>query len=239
MSVTFSRLGHLGRMGNSMFQIAAVIGYAEKHGQPFGFPAWEYQDYFANPLPSFPNEPVRVIQERSFSWHEPKAPFPHRNIDLYGYFQSEKYFKHAEATVRHYFKPKKEYEKSNFVSVHVRRGDYLGLSDYHNVLGMEYYNAACGMFSNCIFAVFSDDIPWCRENFKGDHFIFVDSGNDIDDFFIMASCAHHIIANSSYSWWAAWLSEMDGKRVIAPKKWFGPAAPHNPKDIYCENFTVI
>ena len=239
MIATFTHLGKLGRMGNTMFQIAATIGYAKRHGFEFAFPKWSYQQYFKNPLPELYPHVNRFIpyQEKSFNYYE--IPAYKQGIDLYGYFQSEKHFAHCKDEIKHYFCPEKEYEKSNFTSIHIRRTDYLELSHYHNVLPLSYYHNAISHFDNTMFMVFSDDISWCMENFKGDNFVFIKTENDIEDFFLMSGCKNNIIANSSYSWWAAWLNDNPDKKVIAPKDWFGVKANKNPKDLYCEGWLVL
>jgi hypothetical protein len=90
------------------------------------------------------------------------------------------------------------------------------------------------------FLVFSDDMEWCKENFIGDQFIFVEGENDVTDLWIMSYCKHNIIANSSFSWWGAWLNDYKHKIVVAPLKWFGPAKGDiKTDDIYAENWIRI
>tara|TARA_R110000822_G_scaffold50816_6_gene132483 strand:+ start:652 stop:2262 length:1611 start_codon:yes stop_codon:yes gene_type:complete len=130
------------------------------------------------------------------------------------------------------------------VSLHIRRGDYTlpKYSSHHPVQTIEYYHEAMSHFSNNVnYLIFSDDIDWAKENFSGDNFNFITQktiqGNDVMDtldiskggypdyieLYLMSLCDHNIIANSSFSWWGAWLNENPNKKVIAPKKWFGPA----------------
>ena len=86
---------------------------------------------------------------------------------------------------------------------------------------MEYYKSAMGHFRGYKFVIFSDDIPWCKENFIGDNFTFIDGEEDYIDLYLMSVCEHNIIANSSFSWWGAYLNTNITKKVIAPKEWFG------------------
>jgi hypothetical protein len=164
-----------------------------------------------------------------------------KHLYLDGYFQSEKYFLNTRDNLLKEFEfPPLDYEnKKNLVgiksindsvSVHVRRGDYLKseILNYHGVTSANYYIKAIkhisSSVSNAQFFVFSDDIAWCKSLFKSENvpFTFIDSNSVKDawkDMYLMSQCKHHIIANSSFSWWGAWLSELDGIK-IAPKKWF-------------------
>lgn len=178
------------------------------------------------------------------------------NCDLSGYFQTEKYFSHIRKNLLDIFTFKLEIEKialdywinnivpflngSSPVSIHVRRGDYTLYPDHHPTCSKEYYDAAISSFGGDFkFVIFSDDIEWCKENFKGDKFHCVDTGSPYVDLKIMTMCSHHINANSSFSWWGAWLNPKKEKRVICPSRWFGPAIQKNIEDIYCEGWEVI
>ena len=156
------------------------------------------------------------------------------------FYQGEKYFIAVGELIRREFTLKKELsfraqeilqkiEKDNSISLHIRRGDYvtnLKTSAYHGVYGLDYYRAAMKLIkekiSNPIFFIFSDDINWAKENFAGEEFIFVSSPEieDVEEMILMSKCKHNIIANSSFSWWGAWLNNNLEKVIIAPKKWF-------------------
>lgn len=105
------------------------------------------------------------------------------------------------------------------VSVHVRRGDSL-LNRSLTRMNMRYYDEAMAHFDGASFAVFSDDIPWCRETFRRPDVVFVEGNADTVDLFLMARCDHHVIANSTYSWWAAYLNRAPSPTVIYPMPWF-------------------
>jgi hypothetical protein len=118
---------------------------------------------------------------------------------------------------------------SNSVSIHIRRGDYVDdkkTKSAHLTFGMEYYNEAIKIIKekieNPVFYVFSDDIEWVKENFKIDSptvFVSKPEIKDFEELMIMSKCKHNIIANSSFSFWGAWLNQNPNKIVIAPKKW--------------------
>lgn len=107
----------------------------------------------------------------------------------------------------------------NQVAIHVRRGDYVGNSFYVDLSETPYYEQAMMEFPDADFLVFSDDISWCKKQpiFAGCE--FSEGHTEVEDLNLMASCTGHIIANSSFSWWAAYLSPNGGK-VIAPKLWY-------------------
>ncbi len=109
-----------------------------------------------------------------------------------------------------------------YVAMHLRRGDYVDNPFYVDLAKTGYYIDATNLFPNRKFLIFSDDISFAKTYFEGDKFAFDDSENEIDAFNRMASCDSHIIANSSFSWWAAWLSPTFTKKVIAPTndKWY-------------------
>ena len=152
-----------------------------------------------------------------------------------GYWQSEKYFESIEDIIRNVFTfPEaseqnkaiaREMAASTSVSIHVRRGDYLRYF-LNNVLDEAYYGPAMAYFTERFkdvhFFIFSNDISWCREHLSAERISFVDwnTGKDSPyDMWLMTQCKHNIIANSSFSWWAAYLNIHKDSIVISPKKW--------------------
>ena len=163
---------------------------------------------------------------------------------LHGYFQNYRYFMGHEAFVKNLFKFDKSkisnknlqlaanFQQQNTVSVHVRRGDYVTdvvTNNFHGCCTLDYYHAAiktvAANLPNVTIVFFSDDMPWVREHFesvKGNK-IFVEGNIGADswiDLYLMSHCGHNIIANSSFSWWGAWLNNNTEKIVVAPKNWF-------------------
>ena len=164
-----------------------------------------------------------------------------QKIFLKGYFQTEKYFSKYRTEILQEFKVVsnlkeetiallKTIEGTNAVSIHIRRGDYVNHS-IHDSCTAEYYNKAMALVESRIespvYFVFSDDINWVKENFspkfKTYYVDFNDAKTNYEDLKLMASCKHNIIANSSFSWWGAWLNTHKNKIVIAPEKWFNVA----------------
>lgn len=175
---------------------------------------------------------------------------------VHGYFQSEKYFESYRKEIKEEFRfsdnvvrdcqlklkqLKQEHSDSPLCAVHFRRGDYTKLSHVHTNLGAEYYNPAFGWMSKniqgCKFVAFSDDIKWCKDNLPKD-FILSEMPSMLHDMKLMSMCDAHIIANSSFSWWAAWLSDST-KQVIAPQSWFGPEGPKSWNTIYASGWGII
>jgi hypothetical protein len=232
--VTFKNQG---RLGNFLFQAATAYAYALKHNQEFTVPTttndpyWNplYLQHLAKPLP--PNKPTVIIRERGHQFQE-LLPLPHSisNIILEGYFQSEKYFKDYRKEVLKAFNLKWEpAETENIVSVHVRRGDYLKYPHKHPPVTVEYYKAAMEKIKELTnkdrwqFLFFSDDIQWCKDNFKGPWYSFSDVGlSPIEDLEAISWCRHHINSSSTFAWWGAWLNQNPNKIVITPKLWFVP-----------------
>ncbi|MFJ7565835.1 alpha-1,2-fucosyltransferase [Herminiimonas sp. NPDC097707] len=174
------------------------------------------------------------------------------NCYLSGYWQSEKYFADLSVDIREDFRFLPILQGPNFelakqltaetsVSVHIRRGDYINnpknISTFQ-VCSLEYYQAAIKYVTERVaqpvFYIFSDDIKWVKENLKMDfphHYLSHNQGGEsYNDMRLMSLCKHHIIANSSFSWWGAWLNPDQRKIVVAPKKWF--VAEFDTRDLY-------
>lgn len=188
---------------------------------------------------------LRMVQEKQFHFDSALLDAPDQ-VYLIGYWQSERYFLDVADTIRRDFTPKlclhgQSGEVARViagipaVSVHVRRGDYAdtpSTNAVHGTCSPEYYRAALELVAQRVrdphFFVFSDDIWWCREHLPSAHrMTFVDhNGPDRthEDFHLMSMCRHHIIANSSFSWWGAWLAPRPDKIVIAPSRWFKDCA---------------
>jgi hypothetical protein len=180
------------------------------------------------------------------------------NVYLDGYWQSEKYFKDNKDAIKNDFQFKNTLDahnqeivnkmnQTNSVSIHVRRGDYISDSQAAKVHGgittLAYYKKAIDMINdkvdNPVFFIFSDDIAWVRENInlKNSYFIDWNQGKDsYKDLQLMSNCKHNIIANSSFSWWGAWLNKNDSKIVVSPNKWFNTK---NAEDVISDDWVKI
>lgn len=151
---------------------------------------------------------------------------------IVGDFQSENHFREIEETIRKEFtlkNPPKPISDPNSVSIHLRGGDYVRgkKSGFHGTCSPEYYEQAVAHIKTRVdsphFYIFTDDIEWAKNHIKFPQpFTLMSEKNHtpVDELFLMSSCIHNIIANSTFSWWAAWLNQNPKKIVIAPKKWF-------------------
>lgn len=254
-TVTYSRLGNNGRLCNSMFQIAGTISYAMEHGKDFAFPEWRYSKYMKKSFPVGAVPVDRITNEPTF--HYTPIPKIDGNVDLGGYYQSSKYFKKHIKEILPYITLNSTYTdmirdkyddvlKKKTCSIHVRHGDYLlnpVHREYHGVLSLEYYGDAMqklygNSYEDITFLIFSDDMEWCKENFHLPNQVFVEGEEDVIDLFIGSYCKDHILANSSFSWWMAYLTPHRDTRVVAPKDWFWKANL-DTKDLYCEGWMKV
>ena len=249
-----------GGLGNQMFQYAYGKHLSYKYNTEIRFDIRFYdlnltpkREFLLNKFPNtFPNTdinislvgPIYPIVD-DFNYRELPKPVG-SNYYLDGYWQSEKFFKESEDLIREDFKPsEKILDKisntplvdTNTISLHVRRTDYLNSNDYHPIQSAEYYQKAIEIIGDYDYIfVFSDDIKWCKDNLKFDNMIFIDGFNELEDLFLMSMCKNNIIANSTFSWWGAWLNNNPDKKIIAPTKWFGEKVNLNDKDIIPNNW---
>ena len=266
--IGFNVLGRLGRLGNQMFQYAALKGISRNVGADFCIPnhTQAVNDGIGNMLRTelfdsfdlrvninlLDNGHAPVVQERFFHFDEELFRMCPDHVSLHGYFQTEKYFKNIEQEIRDDFtfnheilNPCKEMISSldNPVSLHIRRTDYLTNSANHFNLPIEYYENALKNFGNDRnVIVFSDDPKWCKQQeiFSDDRFMISENTDNRVDLCLMSLCDDFIIANSSFSWWGAWLSSNKTKKVFAPSKWFGPNNSHlDTKDLLPSEWTVL
>lgn len=254
--IGFNLLGSLGRLGNQMFQYAALKGIAQNRGYQICIPtSHQLNDYFKMQSLNVLNYQLiddrrPIIAESTFAFDENLFNRCPNWVSLYGYFQSEKYFKHIREQVLTDFQFHDRIADScrsaisNWkkpVALHVRRTDYI-TNPNHTLLSLKYYEKALKHFDNDReVIIFSDDPQWClnQKLFESDRFSVSQSEDAGIDLCLMSLCSAHIIANSSFSWWGAWLS--DSEKVIAPSGWFkGSENEHlDTKDIIPENWTII
>ena len=262
--IGYNRLGINGRLGNQMFQYASLRGIAAKHGYDWCIPDGPKEDEEFHDeenqhklFMAFQMDGAKVVnmhpapykEEGSFTFDQDLFDNCEDNVNLYGYFQSEKYFKHIEDEIRKDFTWRDSVRNlckgffasigGKAISLHIRRTDHLIKPTYHPVLPLSYYEEALSKFPiDLPVVVLSDDPEWCnaQDFFSDDRFLVSESGDNITDLYLMSLCQYQIMANSTYSWWGAWLSE--SKNVIGPKLWFGPDG-QDPKDIYVKRWRYL
>ena len=255
--LTFEKIGYYGRLGNQMFQYAALVGFAEKSGLDYGIPyrnqnkldvgdytiSLDLTNYFNLSCKdsSFVLPKKALIEDENLT--EP-VEVPDETT-LHGYFQSENFFQHVEDKIRDEFDFNKETRNTAkpllpdgvLVSLHVRRTDYTKFSHVHTNLGMDYYKEAMQHFDGYRPVVFSDDVEWCKNEMSwlGDDAVYMNNDAGVD-MLLMSYCNAHIIANSSFSWWGSYLGQ--GK-TIAPKKWYAEQGPKEWQSIYRKDWIVL
>ena len=192
--------------------------------------------------------------------YDPRVKNLSAPVFLEGYWQSEKYFVEDALSLRRELIPFQPLELDNAsiaaqintataVSLHVRRGDYVAnahTNNYHGVCSIEYYRAAIEYMRHAAgdihLFVFSDDQEWCKSNLEPNYPTTYATANPPDrgyrDMQLMALCRHHIIANSSFSWWGAWLNPRPDKIVVAPRNWFANSE-HDTRDLIPETWVRL
>ena len=254
--IGFNYLGKMGQLGNQMFQYASLRGIAKNRGYDFCIPYHKdvFDDGIGNKLrielfDPFMMSNVTQSNIAIIDSGDPRTEGGHNfnevlfntcpdNVSLHGYFQTDKYFKHIEDEIKQDFTFKNEialickHRMSTMltpIALHIRRGDFLINSANHNNLGLQYYEKALNHFDDArVVLIFSDDPQWCKEQelFSEDRFLVAEGNSSYVDLCLMSLCSDFIIANSSFSWWGAWLSKAVNKKVVAPEKWFGPNNSH-------------
>ena len=263
--IGFDYLGKAGQLGNQMFQYAATKGIAAHHGYEMCIPDHDevFHDGIGNFLKIELDKPFTipsrrgivggsVVQEQGFHFNEDLFENCPDNVSLYGFFQSEKYFKHIEDEIRQDFKFNSNIQgecepivdevfDQSPIALHIRRGDFLINSGNHHNLSLEWYEKALSKFDpDREVILFTDDPFWAsaQELFKPDRFLLSDGNSSYHDLYLMTQCSDFIIANSTFSWWGAWLANTG--RVIAPSKWFGPNNAHlDTKDLYPDHWEIL
>ena len=209
-----------GGLGNQMFQYAAGLAVSKRLQEPLYinnsfYEANKSRQYELGVFPisaTVSNEQRKLIQEKGFR---------HQEITesgmMVGYWQSEKYFADIADQVRKEFYLPKASIEDDMVAVTVRRGDYLNLPDVFHNLGDSYYRDALEIFPDHTVVVFSDDPAWCTESLEWADYV-MPCNTAVTDLSLLSSFKNHIIANSSFGWWGAWLA--NGNTVVAPRDWF-------------------
>ena len=233
----------LGRWGNNLFQVAAMIGYAKKHGLEWGIPmGYKYKGIYTHfKLPRFKANAKRYHVhdegQHGFPYHE--IPYIPTGIKLRGFFQSEKYFAHCTDDIKRAFPLR--IQPTDRISIHVRRGDYVKYVDNFLPTTVEDVQKIVDYFGRSeTYLICSDDVQWCMENLCAINAKFeYNHGNEFEDLSAMASCKHHAVSRSSFSWWGAWLGHNPDKTVVALTPWFGKNNPLDTKDIIPDNWIKL
>ena len=241
--VTFAQIGNHGRLGNQLFQIAATIGIAEASGAKWAFPM-SISTSAAGRLFELPGTndlgaSYIKLPEGSQLFHQIKLPVNECLVSLHGYYQSRKYFERSHTSLKRFFQlpvEKVQYVRQQIdnlgsdgsVAFHVRRGDYAEppFNTLYNLLTPDYYLRALSKFDNVTRVVIAtNDRRWCEENLEGKlaaPVIYSPFDDEILDFILLHLSKNIVIANSSFSWWAAFLRHIHRLpyQIVAPSLWY-------------------
>ena len=274
----------MGGLGNQLFQIFATISYSIKTLNKFQFlnlkqlgsgsttvryTFWNTFLVNLNPfLIQYLPEGIIVVKEKEYSYNElPVIKMMNRNVIIYGYFQSYKYFQVNYKIICRILgiEKKKNHVLSklgvthdnfdNSISLHFRIGDYKKVQEYHPIATYDYYKKALihiqNKYPEKTFDVYyfcedadTDQVLEIINQLEDDFslFKFIRGENSLEDWeqlLLMSCCHHNIIANSSFSWWAAYLNNREDKVVCYPVVWFGPNANNDTKDLCPAEWTMI
>jgi len=258
--VTFSQLGYMGELGNQMFQVAAAIAYGKKYGKIPIFPSWTCKIDGKNYTSSvFKGQVDQSLDQFRFSHIHNRHTYndlsyieiPHYegNVDLVGYYQSEKYFQNSKDEIRELFQPSehiKDYiqEKygdilgvKNKVSLHMRTGR-RGKNDYdvHSTPDYEFVEKSQSYYDDPLYVVFADNMDFAKTLLpSGKRYFFVENEKNYIDMFFMTCFDSYIVPNSTFGWWGAWLSRAENPKVVVMENWFDP----NKEKAYLNNNDVI
>lgn len=241
--IVFNKLGEMGRLGNQLFQIASILGIADKCGTNAVFNAWEYAKYFNfAPKDTIGHVNFWTFREGCDNYFRPELFELNDNWQLEGYFQSEMYFGHIKEKIQQIFEfspevsrfVSKKYQlalKLDPVSMHIRVGDFKQHGWY---VGDEYFLDMADAFCNRLVIVFSDDIEYCKKLLgKYENIMYCDD-NEVHSLCLMSKCDAHMISNSTFSWWGAWLS---GSKYVFYPEWRSGNYPN--LDFYPERWNKV
>jgi hypothetical protein len=251
-----------GQLGNQLFIISATMSYAWDYNVIPIFPSLNTEKnrtshnkkrlFFRlddSPIP----RPYRHVFREQVWYSAQRIPFQN-DLVLDGYFQSWKHFHHhrnellslfapTELIINNLNKYRDLIENSKTVALHIRTaGKILHEKRLQPFFGLEYYRKTMDLFPpDSLFVIFSDRINWCKKHLPALNrkFVFIEGNDGMDDLFLMSMMRHVIIANSTFSWWAAYLNQHPSKRIIAPEYWGGePHPPHPPTDLFLPDWEI-
>jgi hypothetical protein len=251
-------INFMGGLGNQLFQVSATYSLAKSNNDDCVFDFNKcYTPLQGNQIIKYRNTIFKNFthfdsfiaenhyQETSYYYNQIQYK---PNLLLNGYFQSEKYFeKHKESLIdMFYFDDYKDKAlsflsniKGTKTSLHIRRGDYIPYQSVMYLLDEEYYTPATNYFKDTTFIIFSDDLNLAKQKFNKPNMVVFDSNDEVLNMTCMSLCDNNIIANSTFSWWGAYLNKNKNKTVIAPKKWYSAPELKENKDKIPEQWIVL
>ena len=255
----------MGGLGNQMFQIAHAISQGRINETPVLFTKDTYTPMQAKKTTNYMDNIFRklrfvdylpeskIVTEKSWNNSDVKI-IDNTSLQFYGYFQSSKNFFGMESYIKDVFEPSESFLNkikslypilfsNECTSIHIRRGDYLSISDILPTLDISYYQNCLSKIKNInhVF-IFSDDKKWCHENlqfFAKYNCTIVENLEDYEELWMMSLCTNNIISNSTFSWWGTFLNKKERKQTFAPNVWFGPRGEKKYDSIYEPDWNLI
>lgn len=244
----------MGGLGNQMFQISKAYAEGLKNNIPVSFKSKSFIPMEGNQPSKYKSNifkkikfndnitPTVRINEQTWSYYETNYIY-NQPTEFYGYYQSSKNFLQFKDEIRNLFLPTEEFKNKlkslypnifnpNSVSIHVRRGDYLGISEVLPVLDKSYFDYCVKDFENSDIFIFSNDKEWVKSNLNYRNSVVVEGLEDYEELWAISLCNHNTMSNSSFSWWGSYLNLNENKKVFVPDIWFGPKGEKNYQSIY-------
>jgi hypothetical protein len=251
----------MGGLGNQMFQISKSVAEGMKNNIPIFFRTTSFipmegnqpTNYTKNIFRNlnFDNSKIPTFRINEQTWSYNKTNYTYTGpTELYGYYQSSKNFLNFRDEIQKLFLPTEEFKvklknqypnifEKDSVSIHVRRGDYLGISEVLPVLDKSYFDFCVKEFENSNIFIFSNDKEWVKKNLNYNNSTVVEGLDDYEELWSISLCDHNIMSNSSFSWWGSYLNLNKSKKTYVPSVWFGPNGEKNYQDIYEDGWIKI
>lgn len=239
-----------GRLGNNMFMIANAYAKAIEFNKQMVVckPQLSYEgnDYSKNIF----NKLEFIDRFSDNKNYNLEVPSNDKHTIYIGYYQSETYFEKYSENIKSLFGAPLDFInkisteipvifQKKVTVINVRRGDYLHYPNYHPTVSSEYIMKALELIPSEHYLIASDDIAWCKKNINLPNTSYLEGYKSHEQLWIMSMCHHFVISNSSFSWWAAYLSRNNNKIVVAPETWFGPEYKADWQSMYCKDWTVL
>lgn len=267
--IGFNELGRKGNLGNQMFQYASLRGIAANRGfdwkippidatrvhgydlfRLFEMPGVSSENIGYVPFPTYFTKRGDGVNSTGFAFDQELFAAVPDNVNINAFLQSPRYFEHIEGMIKSDFKFKPiiaspaqsliESLGGDVIALHVRRGDYVRLRDYHQPLSLPYYEEALSLLPELPVVICTNDKEWVKSEpfFTRPNFTTVDLNDYGEELAVFTLASNVVMANSTFSWWGAWLSQ--AKSIIAPKIWFGPKLKSNSlADLYDKDWVLI
>lgn len=230
--LTYERLGNNGGLGNQLFQLFSTIGISRQQNKKCSFPYWPYLKYTRIPEFFFSNlsgEDLGILFYQDYNY------FLNIENEILEWFQPhETYLNELQSLKNKYFS-ENDFE---YIGICVRRGDYLKYPNIFHVQNETYYKQSANFLRSLTDKklkkiVFSDDIKWCQDYIEADIFEDISDSNDIIKLFLISNCDHFILSNSTYHWWAGYISNKNKQKiVIYPINWFKGVKDSNTFNLF-------